>query len=364
MNRARMRWLVTVLVLSGMGLMGGCASLPVTTSPDFLARISRPSSPHYESYLEYKRGRLTKNELIQRLPHVAMIGDSLTKNFYLSSLSSSFLRAKTKHGNNWFLDTNRSPESIYSVYEQLEEITPLVAIEYSSVGARVDSGFTKSGFLISLIKSHTFSQQVDQILRKDRFPDLLLIWIGHNNLDWAASLDKDERKAPNEHLKKMAEKFRKNYRRQLERLMDRAKNEEKKTAIVVYGLVNFTAFFAARETAEALKAEDPKLYPYLEKDYQIFESMKPEYRKNMIRLALMMNAELQGLVEDLNQKSESWPSVRLEYSAVLATADISAVDMIHSIDAWHPSVRGHNLLAGLAFSALAPCLEFLEIRSK
>jgi hypothetical protein len=36
--------------------------------------------------------------------------------------------------------------------------------------------------------------------------------------------------------------------------------------------------------------------------------------------------------------------------------------MIHRMDAWHPSVKGHNLLAEAVFGALGPSLNFLGIK--
>jgi len=331
---------------------------------DYLARISQSSSGFYKDYLEYEQGRITEDNLIERLFHVAMIGDSLTKNAYVSSIPSLLWRVRTQHQKNWFLDIEKSPDSIYSVYERLEKLTPLVAVEYSGVGATVDSGKAGGTFFQMLSKTRNFSQQVNQILQGKRFPDLLLIWIGHNNVNWAKSLDRDGRKNPEKHLQKQMWRFRKNYSYSLQLLVDRAKKEKHKTVIVVYGLVNFEAFFKARETAEALKAKQPGLYPYLEADYQIFVSMKPQYRNNMIRLALMMNAELRDLVRDLNQELKNYPNVRLEYSNALATTDFSSVDLIHRVDAWHPSVKGHNSLAEAAFTALSQSLQFLGVQTQ
>src|SRR6266566_724118 len=51
------------------------------TSPDYRERISQPSSPFYPDYLEYRSGRIDRRELVRRLPHVSMIGDSLSLNF-------------------------------------------------------------------------------------------------------------------------------------------------------------------------------------------------------------------------------------------------------------------------------------------
>ena len=135
-----------------------------------------------------------------------------------------------------------------------------------------------------------------------------------------------------------------------------------KVSIVVYGLVNFEAFFKAREQTEALKAQNPKLYPYLEVDYQHFVSMRPAYRKGMIKLALMMNEELRKMVSELNRPHPS--NVQLRYSDALANVDIGRAELIHAMDAWHPSVKGHNALAKAAFSALPPSLQFLGIEEK
>jgi len=213
-----------------------------------------------------------------------------------------------------------------------------------------------------LSKTRNYSQQADQILEHERFPDLLLIWIGHNNLNWAAPLGPDERKSPEKPLLKRLWRFRKYYARQLERLVERAKKEKHKTVIAVFGVVNFEAFFKARRAAGLLKEKDPELYPHFETGYRIFVSMRPEYQHNMIRLALMMNAELRDIVGELNLELGSYPNVRLEYSDALATADLSSVEMVHPVDAWHPSVKGHNRLAESAFRALSPSLRFLGIQ--
>ena len=56
---------------------------PTATTPDYRERVSQVSSPFYNDYLEYRRGRISRAELVRRLPHVAMMGDSLTQHFYI-----------------------------------------------------------------------------------------------------------------------------------------------------------------------------------------------------------------------------------------------------------------------------------------
>ena len=331
-------------------------------SPDYLKRIADPKSPLHPTYVAYEQRKISRREVIERLPHVAMMGDSLSKNAYVSSIPSTFWRARTERRRNWFLDTDPSPASVYSVFERLERLTPLVATEHSGVGAIVDRGDVRESFARRLIRTRNFSGQVDQVLKARRYPDLVVLWIGHNNLDWAADTPVEEREHPEKRFVKSAKEFEQNYRRQLLRLMARGEKEDHKVSIVVFGLVNFEAFFKAREETEALREKNPKLYPYLEIDYRHFLSMRPAYRGGMIRLALMMNKELQAMVTDLNRQCP--PNVQLRYSDALAKVDIGRAELIHAMDAWHPSVKGHSLLAKAAFSALPPSLEFLGIEQK
>jgi lysophospholipase L1-like esterase len=328
-------------------------------SAHYLSRAADPTSRFHADYLRYKNGRISRAQLVDDLPHMAMIGDSLSKNAYISSIPSTFWRARVERQRDWFLDTDPSPDSIDSVFERVEACTPVVATEYSGVGALVDSGETKPNFFRRLVRTRNFSGQVDEILGKRRYPDLILIWIGHNNLDWAAETPPAERKHPQKRFEQLARIFRKNYERQLRRLIDRARNQNHKVAIVVFGLVNFKAYFKAREEAEALKAKNPRLYPYLQVDYQHFRSMRPAYRGGMIRLALMMNRELRAMVDELNRNHPA--NVQLRYSDALAKVDIGHAYLIHAMDAWHPSKKGHNLLAKTAFQAIKPSLRFLGI---
>ena len=343
----------------GMISISGCGSLASARSST-LSAISNPASPHNADYLEYRQGRLTEAQLTDRLPHMAMVGDSLSRDFFLSSLVSSVWRSKVNHRRDWFLDTDASPDSVYSLYERLAQETPLVACEYSSVGGKVDSSGGGNCFLGSWLPL-SFSQQTDLILEEKRFPDLVLLWIGHNNLDWVHSVDPRRQENVETGLQNMAASFRKDYARQLGRLVERARDQEQRRAVIVFGLFNLKSFFEARDVAEQLRKENPKLYPSFDLVYQRFESMKPEYRANMVKLALMMNEELRAMVGEFNRKLGGDSQVRLEYSDALATVDITDVNLIHQMDAWHVSPKGHSVLAEVAFGALRPSLDFLGI---
>jgi lysophospholipase L1-like esterase len=149
----------------------------------------------------------------------------------------------------------------------------------------------------------------------------------------------------------------------MRRLIDCARMQRHLVAIVVYGLVNFEAYFKAREIAERLRARDPACYPHLETTYKYLISFRPVYRSNLIRLALMVNEELRAMVSELNRELADNVKAQVRYSDALATADLSRVELLHAMDGWHASAEGHNVLAEAAFSDLGPSLEFLGIKS-
>jgi len=81
----------------------------------------------------------------------------------------------------------------------------------------------------------------------------------------------------------------------------------------------------------------------------------------MVRLSLMMNAEMRAMVADLNRELKNYGNVRVQYSDALTKVDFSRLKLINPVDAWHPSVEGHKAFAAAAFSALGPSLRFLGI---
>jgi lysophospholipase L1-like esterase len=211
-------------------------------SGNYLERVADPACRFCADYLEYKKGRISSAQLVARLPHIAMIGDSLSRNVYVSSALSTFWRARRYYGNDWFLNSESSPASVYSVFERLDKLTPLVATEYGGLGAMVDNGKDRPNFFRKIIRTRNFSGQVTQLLSRDRFPDLILIWIGHNNVNWAWRCPPDELEHPEKRLPRLSKHFREDYTRQIRRLIARARIERHRAAIVVYGLVDFESF--------------------------------------------------------------------------------------------------------------------------
>src|SRR5438552_1893829 len=337
-------------------------SVPIV-SASFLERIAEPTSQLHSDYLAYRNGGITKDELAARLPHVAMLGDSVCMDIYISSPWSTFWRAHTRCGGNWFLDNGSVPSRIHSVSKRLEEVTPLVAIEYTGIGAMVDHERGRENFFRRILGTRNFSGQINQLLRAPRFPDLILISIGHNNVDWAWRCPPNELIVPERRLNYQCKEFRENYGRELRRVLRRAVRERHRVAIVAFGLINFGLYFKGREAVERLRESDTSLYPHLETTYKYFVSFHPNYRRNLTRLAAIVNEELREMVDEFNRELEHAGHIQLRYSHALATADLSRAELLHAIDGWHASAEGHNALAEAAFSDLKPSLDFLGIDS-
>jgi hypothetical protein len=145
-------------------------------------------------------------------------------------------------------------------------------------------------------------------------------------------------------------------------LLERARTQQRRVAIVIYGLINFESYFKGREAAERLRESDRTLYPRLDTTYKYFISFHPTYRLNLVRLASIVNEKLHAMVKELNcEFVQQTEHIQLRYSDALATADLGRAELLHPIDGWHASVEGHNVLANAAVSDLAPSLEFLGI---
>jgi lysophospholipase L1-like esterase len=334
-------------------------STPVVTK-DFLERISRPQSRFHSDYLAYRRGEIARTKLINRLPHIAMISDSVCRGVYVSTPWSTLRRARSRRNNNWFLNAGPTAE-IESVSKRLEKLTPLVASHYGGIGAMVDDDSHRLWFSRRILGTRNLSGQIDQLVRATRFPDLVLISIGHNNVDWAWRSPPDELENAEQRLQRQRREVRRNFARRLQNLIEHARKQSQRIAIVVFGLVNFGSYFKGRAEAERLRAADRTLYPHLETTYKYLISFRPDHRGNVIRLAEMVNDELRLMIDEFNRELEPDGGVQLRYSDALATADLSRAELLHAADGWHASVEGHNVLAEAAFRDLAPSLEFLGL---
>jgi lysophospholipase L1-like esterase len=235
---------------------------------------------------------------------------------------------------------------IHSVFERLVEKFPVDVLHFASVSSHVDLSCRRS-LVDRLTGIFHMSHQVDRILKLNDFPEVVLLWIGHNNLDWASPAAGYE--ARPFQLERVADEVASSYEMQLRRLLGAALHRNHTVSVIIFALVSFERFFSAREQAEAIKIREPLRYPYLEVDYRYFFSMRPEYRDGMIELANKIDSRLERVVVRLQEAFAKDKNLRILFSTALHDTGIHKAEMLCDVDAWHPSVLGHRALAESAF---------------
>ena len=360
-NRNRMQWYISLLTIPLFVLLLWISVL-----------VDRKVEPSSVECLTRQRRRFQACEATipdddsdEPPKTIALIGDSLSTGFHVGSGPGMLWRMWFGWKDGWF--TNLSPgkadsttkADIDSFVERVSRLTSVFVASHASVGAKVDRG-GKRNLSDMLTNTWHFSHQVDEVLAGP-FPNLLLVWIGHNNMDWLDDVDK----WTEETCEQLSTKFMQSYRHQVDKLVKAAVRGRKKSTIVVFGLIDFESFFRARDEAEARHLADEKCYPYFQKGYRYFMSMQRKSdlterqpRDHMIELALSCNEKLEAMCLTLRGELQK-TNVRLVYSDALYRAPIAEADKLNNIDAWHPSAAGHNVLAESAFDAVKKQLRYL-----
>jgi len=286
------------------------------------------------------------------VPTMALIADSLSTGFYVGSVPEMLPRMWRAWKGTWFVSEQGNQVEICSIFERLSKVTPISAIVHASARATVDAGGSRT--LVDLLtNTRHLSYQVDEVLLGE-FPDLLLVWIGHNDIDWRSRC----KEFTDESCEILSTEFIDCYRKQMERLLKDALTSKKHIVIIVYGLINFESFFEARAQAEQRRQADATQFPYLEKDHDYFPSMRPEHRSGMSQLAQRCNEKLEEMCDELNEAVRR-SDILMVYSDALSKAEIREADMLHQSDAWHPSSAGHRVLAQSAYEPIKEQLSYL-----
>ena len=235
---------------------------------------------------------------------------------------------------------------------RLNALGTITGIQHASVAAMVDAGRRRSVHN-RVTGTYHFCHQVDEVL-SGPFPDILLIWIGHNDVDWRS---RTEFLRP-QILEELSDAFIYQYEAQLRRLLNSALASGRRSAIAVFGLTNFASFFHARAEAELMRSANDRLFPHLETGYKSFVSMKPEHRSGMVELAIHFNSKLEVMCNRLGEQL-SGTEVRLVYSKAMSLTEMNGGTDLNSIDAWHPSIHGHSKLADSAYPTVYELAELM-----
>jgi hypothetical protein len=284
---------------------------------------------------------------------IALIGDSLSTGFHVSSVPQMLVRMRRGWKTNWFLTLPADGQVGKTVLMRLNALGTITGVQHASVSALVINAKHRRAF-DHLAGTYHFSHQVDEVLT-GRFPDILLLWIGNNDVDWRWQSVSRTRQS----LLELSNAFIRAYEAQLRRLLDGALGSESRAALIVFGLANFESFFRARAEAEAMRRTNNSLFPHLESSYSYFVSMKPEYRSGMIELAALFNDKLEGMCKRLGEQLQE-TNVRLIYSNALSVARMDSPALLNSVDAWHASMQGHSRLADSAYPIVYEQAHFLN----
>ncbi len=318
-------------------------------------RIDEKQNPSSINYLRRKRMMINFGPVLNlngkqnELRSIALIGDSLSTSFQVNSTFKMLVSIWRDWSNSWFINGLTSKFNIKSVFERLGKYSHFVAYQHACATAKIDRNI-KRNFKDILTDTWHFSDQVSEVLIGE-FPQIVIVWIGHNALNW-----KDYE---NLTFNELTKEFIDSYEIQLERLLNGALLSDQKCVVYIFGLINFESFFKARCETESLKKNNSNLYPYLEKSYDYFVSMKPEFRNKMIELSKLYNQELKKLCEKFGKKIEN-TKVKLIYSDVLTKINIDTADHLSEIDAWHPSIKGHKIIAETASNEILKSFPYLD----
>jgi hypothetical protein len=272
---------------------------------------------------------------------LACIGDSLSTGFSVRSPLASVWAARFRRTQGWFDGTAPGLRSLAS---RLRETLPVNARSLATVSAHA-LPVVRSLISHRLFGTRHLAGQIDAVLAQPCLPDIVLMWIGHNDLDYVVGGHRD--------FQALAAGIAGAVWSQADRLCRNARFAAGPRLVVVFGLVGFARFFLARDRAADLRSANPHLYPHFNDGYAVFPSMLPASRAGMIETALMTNACLRARLDEVPPERGL---VRLVYSDALFATDLSRADTLADSDAWHPSVHGHNLLAESAARELGVLL--------
>jgi len=244
----------------------------------------------------------------------------------------------------------RSPKRSWfsHISQKMHTQIPVSSVNYSSAGSKL-SDRTYNLALDAVFNIKSMRDQVNKLLAKN-FPDLILIWMGHNELNWVLKKEKN--------AELIAEKFRRDFQAQLARICEKAATEDKPVAIIVFGFIDIGSLFLLREAALQSRQKNKKLFPYFEKGYRMFPSIKPEHKEVTLSLAKRLNGELAEAAA-FCEKSYGNKKLRIKYSDVLTKVSSDSLEHVTVKDGWHPSAQGQKRLAEAAWPVVEKQLSFL-----
>ncbi len=293
-----------------------------------------------------------------RHTHLALIGDSLSTDFvYSDNPLGNLFRLRTTRFGGWFAD--RAQDSNRSYSEICAGDQSVTADCYAQAGASI-LGSPDASFGKRLGQINHLSAQADGLLNGAHFPDHVLIWIGHNDLDFVYSCDKDVSLDRDTYCAVLTDRMTKALEEHLVRLGDHAKTQGKPVAITVFGLMEHENSALVRKQIRIAHTKDLTQYPYLRQGIEGFPTVAPkdpEDSERARRLSLVINQDWRQMVERLNEKFAG-TAVRYFFSSVLSEFPYEKED--YAEDGLHLSAHGRARLSQAAFDGTQAQRDFIS----
>jgi hypothetical protein len=285
---------------------------------------------------------------------IVFLGDSLLTQFELEDDLTSLWKLRTRQFESPVLDNSQAPESVVSFSELLEnwrkthkptEIITVTNLARGGAHVQPNDDFLRKH--LALVAN--LNKQIDSVIAMQDRPNLVAIWIGHNDTDW---LEKSETVYPLnlELLEVRARVFREMYSHQVGRLLRHLSPDSE---VVLFKLLDFRKFYKARVEAEKIyfdsKHSDSPKYPYLEKCYESCKGFLPDLREGLAHSVDRFNVEIDSIVQEL---SPEFPSLNLRTSEAIYRDMHFVVEDVSRQDAWHFSSKGRTKLAKILFNEL------------
>lgn len=294
-----------------------------------------------------------------------VIGDSLSSgNSSYSTSAGTIVNTRIRNQNGWVLDRNGSNE-VDSLFERLKDQIPIRITNAAWPGAYALAATDLDRSWANRIGNiSNLSDQMDRALEQDPFPNLVMIWLGHNNLDWIYDVSVDPSLNEQKYYDSIPERLANNLELEIRRLVKKAKWDRTKLSVVVSGLLNVEATLEAREKARILKAQNPELFPYLETADTRFPSTRPEHREQLVKLAARVNDALEVMVERLNadiQEEKALPDqIEIRFSRRMCQMGLRDPKYLHPNDAFHLSALGQQKVAEHMEVEIRESMRFLK----
>jgi lysophospholipase L1-like esterase len=359
-----------------LGLLCACASQNLTyqeparipnaqaalkNDPISLPPIQNDSSNDRRNASAYA---ISAGNLPQQVPSIVMVGDRFSTSFFWRQGVDTPWQPHPNKNANHLLDTDQA-NGLDFLFEKLNRIRPADFKNFSNPTAVINPvKASSSSFNNSTLKTPTFDEQIDQVLKEKPFPNLILIWTGHNSMNWSIAYNDSELNSAEKQdaiLEETREQIRINFETQLLKLLDRAVSENKKVAIVVFGMANFRSLLKASGEAEYSKLFDGDLFPQLQVSKQIMKSFYEPFTERTLRLVDESNHDFQKMVSTLQKAYQKHSKkVQISYSNELSKIEFHR-EHLNSVDAWHLSPSGHQQIAQHLYQGSLKALKFIEI---